>query len=129
LSGNTLTRMACPKNLIGPLSVYLISHHGDYDTSVPAVYAALNPRAAIMNNGLVKGGHAMAFRAVRTVPTIDLWQLHRSQNQGVENAPDEFITNVDDGTMTSFALRMTASDDGRFTIVNTRTGFAKVYRR
>jgi beta-lactamase superfamily II metal-dependent hydrolase len=129
LSGNTLTRLACPKNLLGPVSVYLISHHGDYDTSIPALYAALQPRAAIMNNGIVRGGSPDALRTVRAFPAIDLWQLHRSQNEGATNAPDSFLANVDDGTMTAYSLRMTASDDGSFRIVNPRTGFSKEYRR
>lgn len=129
LSGNSLTRLACPRDRVGPVSVYLISHHGDYDTAVPALYAALRPRAAIMNNGVVRGGNPDALRTVHAFPAIDLWQLHRSQNEGAENAPDQFLANIDDGTMTSYALRMTASDDGSFRIVNPRTGFSKAYRR
>ena len=130
LSGNTLTRMACPKNLIGPVSAYVIAHHGDYDTSVPALYAALRPRVAIMNNGLIRGGNPDAFKVVRGERTIeDLWQLHRTQNEGSVNAPEPFIANVDDGTRTSHALRLSASDDGSFQIVNPRDGFAKAYSR
>jgi competence protein ComEC len=129
LSGNTLTRVACPKNLIGPVSAYLISHHGNYDTAVPSVYAALRPRAVIMNNGVDQGGHPDAFRTVHAFPAIDVWQLHRSQNDGVENAPDQFIANSDAGEVTSYALRMTASDTGDFSIANPRTGFSKAYRR
>jgi hypothetical protein len=127
LSGNTLANLACPKDLIGPVSVYLISHHGNYDTAVPALYAALRPRATILNNGVDQGGHPEAFKAVRGFPAIDLWQLHRSENEGVVNAPDQFLSNVDDGT-TSYTLRMTASDDGSFQMMNTRTGFFKAYR-
>jgi len=129
LSGNTLTGMACPRNLVGPVSVYLISHHGGYDTSIPSLYAALRPRVAIMNNGFDQGGHADAFKVVRAERSIeDLWQLHETMNAGPENAPAQFLANVDDGTMTGYALRMTASDDGSFRIVNTRTGFSKEYR-
>jgi len=129
LSGNTLTRVVCPKDLIGPVSVYLISHHGDYDTAVPALYAALAPRAAVMNNGVVKGGDPSAFKRVHAFPAIDLWQLHRSLNNEALNAPDPFLANVDDGTVTSYALRLTASDDGSFRVTNPRTGFSKSYRR
>jgi beta-lactamase superfamily II metal-dependent hydrolase len=130
LSGNTLTRMACPKNRIGPVTVYLIAHHGDYDTSIPSLYAALRPRVAIMNNGFDQGGNADAFKVVRGERSIeDLWQLHRTQSAGLENAPEPFIANVDDGTKTSYALRLSASDDGSFRIVNARDGFAKTYSR
>ena len=39
LSRNTLTRLACPANLLGRVSAYLVSHHGDYDTNVPVLFA------------------------------------------------------------------------------------------
>ncbi len=127
LSGNTLTRLACPANLVGPVSAYLIAHHGDYDTSVPALYAALRPQVAIMNNGPNRGGAPAAFSAVRSTPGIDLWQLHTSRAAADANAPDAFIANVDDGTQSAFALKITASDDGNFRVINPRTSFTKAY--
>ena len=126
LSGNTLTGLACPRNLLGTVSVFLIAHHGDYDSNVPALYAALRPRVAIMNNGVTKGGAPEVFRTLRAQQGMDLWQLHASQNPGVDNAPDPFIANVDDGT-TDYSIKLTANDDGSFRIVNGRTGVSKPY--
>ena len=127
LSGNTLTRLACPTNLVGRVSAYLIAHHGDYDTSVPALYAALRPRVAIMNNGPTRGGAPAAFTALRRTPGIDLWQLHTSPAAGEANAPDEFIANVDDGSQTAIGLKLTASEDGSFSVSNPRLNFTKRY--
>jgi hypothetical protein len=128
LSGNTLTRLVCPTNLLGEATVYLVSHHGDYDTSVPALYAAVRPQAAIMNNGATKGGSPDAFKALRAAPGLeDLWQLHASRNERAVNAPEDLIANVDEGT-TSHSIRLTASADGSYRIINARTGFAKTYR-
>jgi competence protein ComEC len=127
LSGNTLTRLACPTNLLGRVSAYLIAHHGDYDTSVPALYAALRPQVAIMNNGPNRGGAPAAFTAVRTSLGSDLWQLHASRAAGNANAADQFIANVDDGTQTAYALKITALDDGTFRVSNPRTKFTKTY--
>ena len=118
LSGNTLTRLGCPRNMIGNVSAYLIAHHGDYDTSVPSLYAALQPQVSIMNNGPTRGGDRNAFLAARHAPGADLWQLHPSRFPDAANAPDEFIANVDDGTSTSFGLVLTASDDGSFRMTN-----------
>jgi beta-lactamase superfamily II metal-dependent hydrolase len=129
LSGNTLTALACPKDLLGPVSAYLIAHHGDYDSNVPALYAALRPRAAIMNNGLRKGGSPDAFRTLRRIRgglEMDLWQLHWSANQHADNAADDFIANLDDGE-TDHWLKLTATADGSFQIVNHRTGVTKIY--
>jgi len=127
LSGNTLTRLVCPVNLLGPVSVYLIAHHGDYDTSVPALYAALRPRVAIMNNGETKGGAREAFRAIHDSPGLeDLWQLHESRNAGARNAPHALIANIDDGA-TAHWIKLTAEKDGGFHIVNRRTGSGRTY--
>lgn len=130
LSGMTLTRLACPKNLLGRISVYLISHHGDYDSNVPALYAALRPRVAIMNNGVTRGGSPDQFNTLWTQRTLeDVWQLHTSHNNGARNFPDDFIANTDDGTQTSHAIKLTAFEDGTFRMVNRRTGFTKDYGR
>ncbi len=127
LSGNTLTRLACPRDLVGPVSVYLIAHHGDYDTSVPALYSALRPRVAIMNNGALRGGDPEAFRVARSGPGLeDLWQLHWAEGLGAQNSAGAHVANIDDG-MTGYALRLSAAEDGAFRIVNGRTGVGKSY--
>jgi beta-lactamase superfamily II metal-dependent hydrolase len=130
LSGNTLTRLACPKNLIGRVSAFVTPHHGDYDSSVPSLYAALQPRVVVMNNSAVAnhGGYAAHFRAIRQQPTLeDLWQLHLSSIAEGENSPDQFLANVDDGRTTGFAIKLAAQEDGSFTVTNTRNGFTKAY--
>ena len=127
LSGNTLTRLVCPTNLLGQASVYLVAHHGDYDTNVPALYAVLRPRVAVMNNGATKGGAPDSFRTLHARPGLeDLWQLHASRKAGAVNSADQFLANVDEGA-TAYPIRLTAYADGSFRIVNGRTGFARTY--
>jgi competence protein ComEC len=116
----------CPVNLLGEASVYLVAHHGNYDSNVPAVLTALRPQVSIMNNGPSKGGAPDSFRTLLAQPNMDLWQLHESRNKGAQNSPDEFIANVDDG-ITAFWIKLTASDDGSFEVLNSRTGFLKRY--
>jgi competence protein ComEC len=127
LSGNTLGQLVCPLNLLGEASVYLVAHHGNYDSNVPAVLTALHPRASIMNNGPTKGGAPDSFKTLLAQPAMDLWQLHESRNLGAQNAPDAFIANVDDG-ITAYWIKLTAKDDGGFEVLNSRTGFLKKYR-
>ncbi len=129
LSGNTLTGLACPRDLIGPVSVYLIAHHGDYDTNVPTLYGTLRPRVAIMNNGPMRGGDPDALKTLHGLTGLEgLWQLHTSQVNGARNAPDMHIANTDDGTaVKGYSLHLTAFDDGSFRIVNGRTGFVQTY--
>ncbi len=127
LSGNTLQKLVCPRNLLGETSVYLIAHHGDYDSDASAIYTALKPRVAVMNNGVTKGGDPATVRTVQAHSGLDLWQLHASRREGARNAPDDFISNIDDDGTTAHWIRLTASADGSFVVVNGRNGFTKRY--
>src|SRR5262252_5357192 len=75
LTGQPLFHLACPKNLIGPVDVYLVAHHGGPDASIPETFAALKPRVAIMNNGVSKGGARVTYQALHQVSGLeDVWQ-------------------------------------------------------
>jgi len=125
LSGNTLTRIVCPIDRLGPVSAYLVAHHGDYDSNVPALYAALRPRVAILNNGPAKGGSPDAFRTLHGLAGLEnLWQLHASRV--ARNAGDDFVANFDNTTDGNW-IHLSAQDDGSFTVTNGRTGFTKAY--
>ena len=125
LSGNTLTRIVCPIDRLGPVSAYLVAHHGDYDSNVPALYAALRPRVAVLNNGPAKGGSPDAFRTLHGLAGLEnLWQLHASRVAA--NAGDDFVANFDNTTDGNW-IHLSAQDDGSFTVTNGRTGFTKAY--
>lgn len=126
LSGNTLTRLVCPANRIGSVSAYLVAHHGDYDTNVPALYDTLRPRVAIMNNGPTKGGSPDGLWTIQQRPWLDLWQLHAARDPRARNAPDPFVANIDDGD-SAFPLRLEAGTSGRFRVTNPRTGHTRTY--
>jgi len=127
LSGPPLFALTCPANLIGQADVYLIAHHGGADGSDPSLFAAVQPRVAIMNNGPRKGAQAKTFVTLKAMPSIDAWQLHRTLNPGAENMADERIANLDEST--SAYIKVSADTDGSFTVSNGRTGFKKSYRR
>jgi hypothetical protein len=129
LSGETLIDLVCPTNLIGQVSAYLIAHHGDWDSNAPAVYAALKPQAAIMNNGATKGGDPAAIATVRALPATELWQLHASRHPSAQNSPAEFVANLDDQECGGYWIKLVANEDGRFTVTNGRTGFVRTYPR
>ena len=87
LSGKPLYSLFCPANLLGPLDLYLVPHHGGADTASLAAFAT-RPRVAIMNNGASKGGSAEAFAALHEARTAqgleDVWQVDKSGNDGVQ---------------------------------------------
>ena len=126
LTGPPLYGLACPGNLVGPVDVYLVAHHGGVDAADPALFAAFRPRVSIVNNGAVKGGAPELLETLRTSPNAgDAYQLHRSENAGARNVADDRIANLD--TSTAHWIKVSAKPDGSFTVVNGRTGAVKSY--
>jgi len=128
--------LACPKNVIGTVDLYLITHHGTAhpgsgdSSNAREIVEALHPRVAIMNNGALKGGHPVAWQTVHDSPGLeDLWQLHYSIAGGDEhNSPQQFIANIsttDDG----YFIMVAAEPNGTFTVVNSRNNHKKTYKK
>jgi competence protein ComEC len=121
LSGTPLYALACPRELIGPVDVYLVAHHGGPDVADPATFAAFRPRVAVMNNGVSKGGARLTYQALHQVPGLqDVWQLHLSAEAGDRNFPAAYVANLDESS--AYWIKLTARRDGSFRIENPRTG-------
>jgi competence protein ComEC len=120
--------LMCPNNRLGKVDVLVVSHHGWYQSSSPALVDAIHPRVAIMDNGAKKGGSIPVLDTVRKAPGIEaLWQLHYSDEGGeAHNTQSEYIANLD-GTDAGHSIELTASRDGSFTVHNSRTGVDKHY--
>ena len=143
LTWNNEFELMCPRNPIGDVDVYLVSHHGSDTSGSAALVHALRPRAAIMNNGPRKGGAIQTFEILNRLPrALDLWQNHYSVPGGrPHNRPETFIANLDEGAPVPGAragaapvhggaahwIKVSARGDGSFTIVNSRSGFEKPY--
>jgi beta-lactamase superfamily II metal-dependent hydrolase len=120
--------LMCPNNRLGKVDVLVVSHHGWYQSSSPALVDAIHPRVAIMDNGAKKGGSIPTLDTVRKAPGIEaLWQLHYSDEGGAaHNTASEYIANLD-GPDAGHDIEVTASRDGGFTVHNGRTGVDKHY--
>ena len=129
LVGPSLLRLVCPDNLIGDVDVYLITHHANADTNVAPVLAAIRPRVAIANNGAYKGGSPPTWAALHQHNEIEsVWQLHKSLVDGSDNFGDAFIANLEFGDNDRAAwIKLSASDDGSFSVTNGRTGWTRRY--
>ena len=125
LTGGPLHALACPRDRIGPVDVYLVAHHGNADAADPGTFTAFRPRVAIVNNGERKGGAATLLSALHGIAGLDSWQLHRSA--AGENVDDGRIANLDETT--SDWIKISARDDGSFTVTNARTGQTRSYPR
>lgn len=128
LTWNKEHDLVCPSNRIGPIDLYLTTHHGLDQSGPAALVHAVRPRVAIMNNGPKKGGSPQAWRIVRNSPGLeDFWQLHYAVDGGAgSNTANELIANVDETT--AHSIKVSASRDGSFTVANTRNGVTKTYK-
>jgi competence protein ComEC len=120
--------LMCPDNRLGKIDVLVVSHHGWYQSSSPALVDAIHPRVAIMDNGAKKGGSIPVIDTVRQAPGIEaLWQLHYSDEGGAQhNTQTEYIANLD-GPDAGHDIELTAHRDGNFLVRNSRTGVEKRY--
>jgi beta-lactamase superfamily II metal-dependent hydrolase len=125
LTGRPLFSLACPSDRIGPVDVYVVAHHGGGDAADPYIFRTTRPRVAILNSGARKGGAPETFKTLHALPGTDTWQLHRSNNPGAENFPDERIANL--GEATANWIHVRAREDGSFDVINKRTGAATRY--
>ena len=90
--------LVCPRNLVGAVDLYMVSHHGLDASGSPALVHGIRPRAAVMQNGTRKGGTPNTLQTLRSSPGFeDVWQLHWSYTAMIEHNPaGVFIANVDD---------------------------------
>jgi len=154
LTKNKEFELMCPSNRVGTVDVLLGLHHGQDTSNSEVLVHALRPRVAVMNNGTRKGGLPEVMKTVYTSPGLeDLWQIHFSVLSGQEfTMPGLFIANwVDEQAQAmpiepvplpapgpnvppppahdgaAYWIKVSAQEDGTFTVTNARNGFSKVY--
>jgi competence protein ComEC len=120
--------LMCPLNKLGRVDLYVVSHHGSPESNSPALVDAISARVAIMDNGATKGGSIPVLDTVEKAPGLeDLWQLHYSEEGGAaHNVAERKIANLQ-GLDTGHYLKVTALENGRFEVYNSRNGATKAY--
>jgi beta-lactamase superfamily II metal-dependent hydrolase len=128
LTWNKELELVCPENRIGPVDVYLTTHHGVDASGPPELVHAIAPRVAIMNNGETKGGSPPAWKVIKSSPGLkDLWQVHFAAAGGSEaNVDEKMIANLLKQNTGNY-LMIEAESKGKFKVTNSRNGFSKSY--
>jgi competence protein ComEC len=98
LTWNVEHKLACPRNLVGIVDVYQVSHHGNDNSNNPVLVAAVAPTVAVIDNGPRKGGKPAVYKVLRRTPSVkDVFQLHRNvETTPADNAPPELTANDDE---------------------------------
>jgi hypothetical protein len=151
LTWNNGRRLVCPRNMVGPVDVFLTTHHAmqvdkenggevisGYSACSQAEVWGLAPRVAILNYGPTWHiskifnwfGGPKGWDTVRHSPGLETaWQMHYQPQGGTEhNVPNEFIANLALENCPANWLKLSASKDGSFSITNSRTGVTKQYQ-
>jgi beta-lactamase superfamily II metal-dependent hydrolase len=154
LTWNKEHDLMCPANRLGTVDLFVVSHHGQAISNSEVLVHALQPRVAILNNGTRKGGQPDAMKVLFSSPRLeDLWQIHFSLLSGQEyTVPGLFIANGFDEQPAAmpiaaaaapapgpgaapppahngqaYWIKVSAREDGSFTVTNARNGFSKSY--
>jgi competence protein ComEC len=118
-----------PQGRKGLGDVYQVSIHGQDKGVSPVLAQALGARVALMGNGPRKGGAPQTWETLRGARGLeDIWQVHYSIAGGKDhNPPDDFLANPD-GPDEAHWLKLSAQNNGVFTVTNSRNGFKKEYK-
>ncbi|HVH26783.1 MAG TPA: MBL fold metallo-hydrolase [Vicinamibacterales bacterium] len=152
LTLNRQFELMCPGNRIGTVDLLLAARHGNVNAAF--LVHPLRPRAIVTNNGTRKGGQPEAMKIFYSSPGVeDIWQIHFSQLAGQEYAvPGLFTANLYDSQPetlpvapfvappqgqqappapehngTAYWFKISAREDGSFSVANARNGFSKTY--
>jgi competence protein ComEC len=95
LTWNTEAKLVIPRNPVGKVDLFMVTHHGLPVSNNPALVLAIDPIVAVMCNGPKKGGAEQTMKTLREVHSLKNWfQLHRNVDldPALQARPD-FIAN------------------------------------
>jgi beta-lactamase superfamily II metal-dependent hydrolase len=131
LTWNQEARLVCPKNLVGQVDVYQVTHHGLDASNNPLVLRSLLPRVAIMNNGVTKGCLPEVSATLRETNSLEaVYQVHKNlrPDGATSNVPDEYIANKEKECQGNFIQLSVAPDAKSYRVSIPAHGHSRVYR-
>jgi competence protein ComEC len=117
LTWNVEKKLVCPVDLIGPVDLYQVTHHGMDISNHPTLVRTISPSVAIMNNGPRKGGAPGTVKLLKSIPSIQAaYQLHRNAaTRDEDNTAPSLIANKDAAGGEFIRVRV-APDGAKFTV-------------
>ncbi|HET6423866.1 MAG TPA: MBL fold metallo-hydrolase [Planctomycetaceae bacterium] len=98
LTWNTEAKLMTPKNPLGQVDLFMVTHHGLEVSNNPVLVLAIDPVVAVSCNGPTKGAHANTIATLKQVKSLQaMYQLHRNIKLAPEaQATAENIANQED---------------------------------
>lgn len=126
LTWNTEAKLVCPADMVGPVDVYQVNHHGLAASNNPVLVRTLAPTVTVMNNGSRKGGDADTVKLLKSLPGATHYQVHKDVRHE-ESAPSEQIANVPEQCAANY-IKMSVEPSGqRYTISIPATGHKRTF--
>jgi competence protein ComEC len=131
LTWNQEARLVCPKNLVGTVDVYQVTHHGLDSSNNPLVLRSLQPRVAVMNNGSTKGCLPEVLATLRDTKSIEaIYQLHKNlrPDGSTNNVADEFIANKEKDCQGNHVKLSVGRDAKSYTVSIPGSGHSRTFQ-
>ncbi len=131
LTWNQEARLVCPKNLIGQVDVYQVTHHGLDSSNNPLVLRSLEPQVAVMNNGTTKGCLPEVFSTLKDTKSLQaVYQLHKNlrPDGSTNNVAEEYIANKEKECQGNYVKLSVAPDAKTFTVTIPANGHSRAFQ-
>ena len=133
LSWNQEVQLVCPKNQIGEVDVYQVTHHGLDSSNNPVVLQSLKPIVAIMNNGHKKGCLPEVFANLKETKSLQaIYQVHKNlrPDGAMNNTDSKFIANhqATKDCQGNYIALSVAADGNSYTVSIPAHGHQATYR-
>jgi beta-lactamase superfamily II metal-dependent hydrolase len=118
ITWNVEHHLAHPKNRVGQVDLFQVTHHGLDASNNPILLKALNPTVCIALNGPQKGIEPNTFRALRAIPGVKaIYQMHYNTRYGDEGNTDmELIANGKTPAKGEFIFVSVRAGEGKYTV-------------
>ena len=131
MTWNQEVKLVCPKNMIGEVDVYQVTHHGLDSSNNPVVLNTVKPTVSVMNNGTRKGCLPEVFANLKACESIQaMYQVHKNirPDGKVNNAPDEYIANHEEHCKANYIKLSVAESGEEYTISIPANKHARTYK-
>jgi len=130
LTWNMEHKLACPKNRVGQIDLWQVTHHGAPQSGNPALIEAIKPQVAMIVNGPRKGGAPQTYAALQKSKSLEaVYQLHLNVTSGADdNTSPERIANLDEKCDGEFLAAHVSPDGSRYTITKGASKPLQTYR-